>query len=392
MKRALVVISVLVLLIMASEPTATVRAAATTTYTFQGNTALASFSSYDPTGCISSNVYILVSEGRIRSSIDGNSASAGADISISQYDYCASQERISASTYAAPLALSDFQVANGLSSATLHTTISVFDYITNTPLTVQVALNWMSNSDVSRTLSHFHSGSPSFIVNSHFQGLSRSAIASGTISLGATNLTPSTTDSALLTAARNGEVSIDRPEASILMSRGTSAIAYFNNLDASGCVRTEVYVLAYELVVRTPPNPANSMTGADLIFSQYDLCSQALLKVAFGYATLSPRDFRATGNLGSATLHTSFNALDNVSGTPINFDVNLTWKASGSAVRTHGHSHYGSAGFISNYRTNGISRPSGAWGSVSDGTANYAQGVTTDTVFVSERSGSVNIQ
>jgi hypothetical protein len=379
------------LLIMASAPAATVRAA-TTTYTFQGNTALASFSSYDPTGCISTNVYILVSEGRIRSSLDGNSASAGADISISQYDYCASQERISASTYAAPLALSDFQVATGLSSASLHTTIGVFDYVTNAPLTVQVALNWMSNSDVSRTLSHFHSGSPSFVVNSHFQGLSRSSIASGTISLGATNLTPSATDAALLTSARNGEVSVDRPEASILMSRGTSAIAYFNNLDASGCVRTEVYILAYETLVRTPPNPANSMMGANLIFSQYDLCSQALLKVAFGYATLSPRDFQATGNLGSATLKTSFNAPDNVSGTPINFDVNLTWKASGSAVRTHGHSHYGSAGFISNYRTNGVSRPSVAWGSVSDGTTNYAQGMTTDTVLVLERNGSVNIQ
>ena len=106
----------------------------------------------------------------------------------------------------------DFQLSGPgqrLESATLNTTIPVFDFVSFTSFDVTINLAWTATGPLTRDNGHFHSQGPGFIVNGNFNGLVRPAEASGSVSDGSTNFTPNPSNFAQIASVRSGTVFID---------------------------------------------------------------------------------------------------------------------------------------------------------------------------------------
>ncbi len=178
-------------------------------FLFRGQSADSFFSSADPTGCILTNVGVFANDGKFQSPPGSGSTSSGAFIFIDQFTVCPFFSPLLSAFGSASLAGPDFQVLGQLNSATLDTTIPVFDFVSGSTLSADVDLTWTGTGALSRSNSHFHFQSPGFIVNGHFNGASRPAEASGSVSIGGTNFTPQPSVFAQIISAKSGEVIIE---------------------------------------------------------------------------------------------------------------------------------------------------------------------------------------
>jgi len=174
-------------------------------FSFKGQSADAFFSSTDQTGCIETFVGVFAEDGKIK--VVGQPAvTSQAFTFIDVFDFCTSTLVLSAFG-SATLAPADF-VMQKLDSATLATSIEVFDFVSGTSFTVDVSVNWTGVGDPSRVKEHFQIKSPTFKLNARFDGTSRDATASGTVADGTTNFTPDPAVSASLANVKSGEVDI----------------------------------------------------------------------------------------------------------------------------------------------------------------------------------------
>ena len=173
-----------VMLTMFGQPTGV--AAAEVSH-FTGRSVDANFSSIDPSGCISTSVNLFA--GDLLSDTPPGQASPGIVVGIFQYDRCTNAQLLEASTIA-PLSTTDFQIAGNLDSATLHTTLSVFDEVSGTFVDVTVNLTWMGTSSVNRQNDHFNYRFEDCLSVLHTNSAFRYAEVSGTVTVGATNFTP----------------------------------------------------------------------------------------------------------------------------------------------------------------------------------------------------------
>jgi hypothetical protein len=104
----------------------------------------------------------------------------------------------------------DFQVSPNLDSATLNTTINVFDYISNTSFPVYVQTTWTSTGPLGRSNAHSHDsfGGCNNIFHRNYNV--RPVQASATVSDGVTNFTPDgDTLAAELTSEQSGYVACE---------------------------------------------------------------------------------------------------------------------------------------------------------------------------------------
>ena len=205
MRKRLLVALVLALILVALP---VVSALAGNIFHFSGQSADAFFSSTDPSGCIGTFVAAFATDGRFQSPPGPGSTSSGAFVGIAQFNFCTGVLLMDAFG-SASLADPDFQVSRDLTSATLNTTLLVVDSVSGSTFSVDVDLTWTGTSALSRSNSHFHFQSPGFIVNGHFNGASRFAEASGSVTIGATNFTPGPSDFAQISSAKSGEVTVD---------------------------------------------------------------------------------------------------------------------------------------------------------------------------------------
>lgn len=172
-----------------------------------GGSAEAFFSSTDPSGCISTFVFLVANDENRQSPPDPGSASSHGGITISQRDNCTDTVLLGA-TGLAELADPDFQVLGPLTSATLDTTIEVFDFVSSSSFNVDVAMTWTGTGDVNRENSNGHLELPGLIVNSHFSGAHRLADASGVVTNGV-NFTPNPSFRAEISSVISGSVFIE---------------------------------------------------------------------------------------------------------------------------------------------------------------------------------------
>ncbi len=186
-------------------------AAAAEVFKFKGQGVSAFFSSTDSSGCILTNVIIIASEDSFQTMPDSEETTSWIELAISQYDECAQTELLDAEGFAS-LADSDLQVTRKLDLATLDTTVNVEDEVSHTFFDVDVDLAWMGIGPLAYENIAFPFHSSGCNINSHFNGTSRPAEASGTISDGTTNFTPELSiDDPLSTyigSSKNGVVSI----------------------------------------------------------------------------------------------------------------------------------------------------------------------------------------
>lgn len=186
-----------------SAPRAHAASGTTTVFRFHGLSAFAFFDNLSSDGCTETTV-----------SVDGfqdtvnQQTTSGADIFIEQFNNCTSTELLAAegSTLNA-----NFQIGKKLVSASLNTTISVTDFVSGNTFDVSVNLTWTSTSAIAHEISSFHFHTKGFTENFHVNADFRDANASGTVTDGTTNFTPSQSIFAQIMAAKSVDVTITRP-------------------------------------------------------------------------------------------------------------------------------------------------------------------------------------
>lgn len=176
-------------------------------FKFKGEGASAVFSSVDASGCVITDVYVNADEGKNQNPPGPGSSSSSLALFISQYDACTDTLLLAADGFTL-LADSDFQVFGSLRSATLHATVNVFDYVSNTSFDVFVDLSWAGHGSVNREKRHTQFSSPGCRVNSRFDLTFRPAVATGSVSDGSTNYTPEPSLGYDIYKAKSGDVVI----------------------------------------------------------------------------------------------------------------------------------------------------------------------------------------
>lgn len=175
-------------------------------FNFRGPSALANFSSVDPSGCVQTEVLVIGSDWVNRVEPGPTDPFSFASVTVSQYDFCNGVQLLLAYGDATPLPEQGFQISNQLDSATLDGTAYMFDEVSGTNFNMDVHLTWTGSGE--RTRSNFHSNihSPGCLINSRSNGTSRVAQAVGTISDGVTNFIPQPSYDASLVMVRAGTV------------------------------------------------------------------------------------------------------------------------------------------------------------------------------------------
>lgn len=175
-------------------------------YKFKGRSADAFFSSTDSSGCIITDVGVFASRGVLQSPPGPGSAAAFTSVFISQYNACTGEQLLAAD--GSSVAGTDFQVDKKFNSATLSTTVNVFDYESNLSFDVDINLTWIATGPLTRQLGNTHYDSPGCKLHTHFNDRSRPAEASGSVSDGTTNFTPEPSSGATLFSTKIGTVVI----------------------------------------------------------------------------------------------------------------------------------------------------------------------------------------
>jgi hypothetical protein len=185
----------------ASASTARAAPATVAKFKFHGLSAFANFDS--TSGCIETFVFVDGSQ-----NTSNGQTFSDADVFIEQTNICTNTLLLEA--FGSTLS-PDFQIRN-LDSASLSAAISVTDNVSNTTFNVSVSMTWTGSGGVSTESGTFHQHfTGGFTENDHFIGQFRNATASGTVSDGTTNFTPSPSVSAQIGNFTSAVVVITQP-------------------------------------------------------------------------------------------------------------------------------------------------------------------------------------
>jgi hypothetical protein len=172
-------------------------------FRFHGLSAIAFFDNLSPDRCIDTSVSVDGFQNTVN-----NQTTSGADIFIGQFNNCTSTQLLAASgSTSSPT----FQIDKKLLSASLNTTILVTDFVSGTTFNVSVSVAWTSTSAIAHEIQTFHFHTKAFTENAHFNADFRDANASGTVSDGTTNFTPSSSVFAQTMSAKEADVAITHP-------------------------------------------------------------------------------------------------------------------------------------------------------------------------------------
>ncbi len=175
-------------------------------FKFRGLGANASFSSLD--GCIRTNVDVFTAEATLQTIPSRRIPFSSVDLFIAQYDECQNIQLLAVEGVA-DLGEPDLQISPKLEWATLHTTVTVRDALTNESFDVSVNLTWADIAPVTREHILFHFGDNTCQTHSRHIATFRAAEATGSISDGTTNFAPEPSLGANLISSNSAEMSID---------------------------------------------------------------------------------------------------------------------------------------------------------------------------------------
>ena len=186
------------------------------TFRILGFSAEAFFESIDETQCVRHSVFIAAQDFEFRLVDPPSSHGPQPDIfleafaDIRQFDFCSSTPLFSASCFA-PLADGDFLFEGpNLDSATLNTTLSCFDSVSDTSFDLFVNMGWLGVGDPSREPVNFRVQEEGLFSVLAAIDTHRSAEASGSVSDGVTNFTPDATAEASMRLTKAANIAIER--------------------------------------------------------------------------------------------------------------------------------------------------------------------------------------
>lgn len=178
-------------------------------YQFRGNSAYASFSSTDSTGCISTWVSVSLYENRFQQPPGPPQQSAALDISIYRYDSC-QHLYVFEGWGSAALPAEALDTSGSLQSASVTTSIDVYDWYSGTPTSVAIDLDWTGVGETFHGSSRYQNNYGHSMYMSRSTGSSREAEVTGTILLGGTTNVVTGWSYGFLYNSQGGTVSIWR--------------------------------------------------------------------------------------------------------------------------------------------------------------------------------------
>jgi hypothetical protein len=144
--------------------------------------------SFDPSGCISTTVSVFAYEQVILGQPSPGSPESAVHLLIRQFDTCGGETLLDAEAFSS-LADSDLRISGNLGSATLNTTVNVYDSVSNSYFDVLIDLTWTGTGSLLHYNRHFKDIWPGAGCKEleHSNEALRYAEASGTVSDGTTN-------------------------------------------------------------------------------------------------------------------------------------------------------------------------------------------------------------
>lgn len=173
---------------------------------YKGEAATAFFSQTSD-GCLYTDTYLFAGAGKLQNPPGAPEANNWANVSVYRYDSCTGTWLTGASGSVA-INNATFQIDQQLNAAHLQTTVPMYDWMTGASFNLAVDLTWAGNGDLTRSKSQNQYQSPGCKFKSQFNGSFRSAVASGTISDGATNYAIGAYQFADLQSVKSGNVTI----------------------------------------------------------------------------------------------------------------------------------------------------------------------------------------
>jgi hypothetical protein len=174
---------------------------------FKGQTANAFFNSRD--GCVQTSVGVFAVDGQVKQKGSRSVVTSYANIFIDVFNVCTGTQHLSAFGEA-ELAPEDFIVSSKLSTASLTTSIKVFDFVSRTSFAVDIDLDWTGVGATFREKGHTSFSTPGFRITEKFDRTSRRATATGTVSDGCPNYTPGTSLFGQLSDQKSGTKTVEK--------------------------------------------------------------------------------------------------------------------------------------------------------------------------------------
>lgn len=175
--------------------------------------------------------------------------------------------------------------------------------------------------------------------------------------------------------------------------KGPVADAEFFSVDSTGCIFTSVEINPVSQVTRTPPAPQIFLPEVFVIISQFNSCTLTPLFLVDNVFSLTDSDFQVAKKLESATLNTTISAVDEVSNTPVDISINLSWTCTTSPTHSVFHNHSSSLTSVENIHIIGtICFSATVSGTVSDISTNFTPENSSLFGFISDtRVGTIDI-
>jgi hypothetical protein len=176
-------------------------------FSASGPSASASFASTDE--CISTYAYVSAATDVIHQPPGPANTSTTAYLTVVKSDACQYTLLVDGNG-SATLGDTDFQVGKRLDTATLKTTINVYDSVSDSYIDVDVDLAWKATGQAGRSTVITHDTSADLIFHQKMTGAGRVAEAAGTVSDGTTNFSPEPTPDGFIQNVSTGNVTIFR--------------------------------------------------------------------------------------------------------------------------------------------------------------------------------------
>jgi hypothetical protein len=158
--------------------------------------------------------------------------------------------------------------------------------------------------------------------------------------------------------------------------------------ETSGCTFTDVIVVATNGKNQSPPGKGSQFSEAFVSISQFDcMAEQLFISCA---VSLADSDFQVSQQLRSAMLSAKLPCF-NMSGDPVDVDVDLNWTGNGDLSRSNSHFHSSSPGCAINGRFNGTSRQAEGTGTVYVDTTNFTPDPSDFAEIFSAKGGTLVI-
>jgi len=201
MKTAMKVVAVLAMLLVSfSQPIA---ALAAESIQYSGMGADAYFSNID--GCINTDTFVQGVDFQYKK--PSGEPQSYVYLTVSQYNSCTGESIMYVEAFGW-VSESDFQVSPKQDTATLTATISGYDWVSQSNVELTVDLAWTAEGPVTRMKSNEHYKFPGCHITEKFTQLTRTGVASGSVSDGEMNFTPEPSWSASVWEFKSGSVDV----------------------------------------------------------------------------------------------------------------------------------------------------------------------------------------